>query len=256
MRYLLLSSLCFGLAALTVQESQGQQDSASALSNQSVGAQLRAFDAGTITFDELFQNPAQKWCEAVAAYYEAGTNEITTKMKLPIARCMIRMERYKDSAKLAGDYTKVYPRDVQGWTILGWSQSAMKDYKEAVESLTRAVKLGDDESYVALGANALGADRDGVLRDIVVPHLLALKDRSSIPKDKRLEMRTVLVACAAKLDKEDIFVSALRGAKAEEIVAYPDLAKIVKQCWEQFHSPESREIRRKIEQAAQSKGNQ
>ena len=256
MQSVLLLSLSLVLGTLSAQENRGPQDGASARPDQSIREQLQAFDAGALSLDGLFQNPTRGWCETVAAYYEAGTNEITIKMKLPISRCLAFIDRPVEAAKVAAEYTRAFPKDVRGWRVLGASEMATESYKEAVEAWAMAAKLGDDQNYVALGFAAIAVDRDDLIRDIVVPHLLVQKDRSIYSESKKIEMRSVLIASAAKLDKEEIFLDALRNVKPSDIASSPDLLNTVKQCWGRFHSPESRQIRRSIEQAIQERASQ
>ena len=102
------------------------------------------------------------------------TNEVTTKMKLPIAKSYAVWARDLQSAELAQDYVDTYSNDWRGWRVLGGSKLMMKSYSEAVDALTKAARLGDDGNYSGLGAAALMADRLDVFRSIALPHLLVI----------------------------------------------------------------------------------
>src|SRR5690349_4166845 len=130
MQSVLLLSLSLVLGTLSAQENRGPQDGASARPEQSIREQLQAFDAGALSLDGLFQNPTRAWCETVAAYYEAGTNEITFKMKLPVARCYVFLDPPREAARVAAQYTQAYPKDFRGWRVLRASTFAIKSYKE------------------------------------------------------------------------------------------------------------------------------
>ena len=216
-----------------------------------VQRRLEAFEHGKTTLENITDNP--EWTLQFIAYYSSRTNDVTTKMKLPISRSFAVWSKYPEAANLAQDYINVYSNDWRGWRVLGGAKLVMGSYNEAISALTNAARLGDEANYVGLGMAALAANRLDVLDSIVVPHLLILKnDGARFSKKERLEMRGVLVAYALQANKEEIFVKAIEDVDVNDIVSQEQLkAKVVRGC-EQFKSKDLDKICQQIKAASQS----
>jgi len=208
---------------------------------------LRAFEMGKLSLDELSALP--NICDDLADFYFAHTNEVTTKMKLPISRCFAALKKYSEASTLAHDYVAVYSNDWHGWRIVGGANLMLKSYEDALVALTNAVRLGDEGNYVALGLAAIPLKRVDVLKSMVVPHLLELKDSGEI--SDRLDMIGVLVVYALLEGREDIFIKALEGLKSEDVkylIAREDTVKeSVMLGWKQFHPKKLQSLCQEIE---------
>jgi hypothetical protein len=211
---------------------------------------LVAFESGKLSLEEL---TASNNCDDLLTFYFAHTNEVTTKMKLPISRCFAGLGKYSEASNLAHDYVTVYSNDWHGWRIIGGSKLMLKSYEEAIAALTNAVRLGDEENYVGLGLAALGTNRLDILQSIVVPHLLERKDSGEI--NKRLDMIGILVTYSLIEGREDVFVKALEGLRVEDVSTVVERDDILKHSivagWKQFHPKKVEPLCREVEKRMQ-----
>lgn len=234
---------------------EGQILSPTRSDNAEVRQKLEAFDKGDLSLDDTAPN-SPEWCKKVVAYYFLHTNDISAKMKLPISRCFVVLNDFPETAKLAAEYVNVYSNDWRGWSMLGGAKLMMDSYNDAIAAMTNAIRLGDEKNYAGLGAAALKMQRMDILRDTVVPHLLLLKDDvQKYSKQKRLEMREVLVGYAINADKRDVFLKTLEGVDINDILSLPDLNNLVTLACEQFSGKEIDKIRQELKAAEASNSN-
>jgi hypothetical protein len=218
-----------------------------------VQQKLKAFENGTMSLDDVTISSSSDWCKKVVAYYFSHTNEVSIKMKLPISRCFAILSDYPEAARLSSEYVNTYSNDYRGWRILGGAELQMSSYNEAIVAMTNAMRLGDKENYDGLGIAALAAHRTDILRDIVVPHLLVLKDdEKRFSKKERLEMRQVLVAYSLDTDKKNVFVKALEGVDVNDILLQADLKNFVTLGCERFKGKDIDKIREELKAAEAS----
>jgi hypothetical protein len=240
-RLLILSIYLLGIGGFS-QSAQNADYSAA-----DTKAKLKAFEMGKLSLDDLSALP--NICDDLANFYFAHTNEVTTKMKLPISRCFAALKKYSEAATLASDYVAVYSNDWHGWRIVGGAKLMLKSYEDALAALTNAVRLGDEGNYVAVGLAAIPLKRVDVLKSMVVPHLLELKDSGEI--SHRLDMIGILVVYALLEGREDVFIKALEGLKSEDIkylIAREDNVKeSVMVGWKQFHPKKVKSLCEEIE---------
>jgi hypothetical protein len=211
-----------------------------------VKQKLMLFEKDQITLTNLTDSP--DGCLKIMTYFLTHTNEVTTKMKLPISRSFANWSKYPEAAKLAQEYLNVYSNDWRGWRVLGGTKVLMKSYDEAIVALTNAIRLGDDENYIALGGAALAVERMDVFESMVAPHLLVmLDDTKRYTEEKRFEMRGVLLAYALNVKKQGIFVKAADGFDAKDILANEGLRDQIAYGCEMFKGKDIDKIRQKLE---------
>ena len=210
-----------------------------------VKQKLNSFDRGEITLEEATEPGGEAWGRKVVEYYSTHTNDVTTKMKLPISRCCAALSMYLEAANLASDYVQVYSNDWRGWKILGGANSFMGNYEQALAAATNSLRLGDEGSYVPVAMLALHLDRLDLVRGIV-PHLLELKNSKPPQKIKPLDAVAALVLYSLKADQRDIFIEALDGISAKDILSRDDLKQLVTGGCDKFEGKEIDKIRQEV----------
>ncbi len=216
-----------------------------------VRQQLQAFDRGEITLEETTEPGGESGCQKLVAYHLMHTNDVTTKMKLPISRRYGAMGKYQDAVRLAQEYVGVYSNDWHGWRILGSANLFMNNFNAALHAYTNAVRLGDDLSYAALGLAALKTDRLDIVSNMV-PRLVALKTSKLTSRNQSLQLATDLVIYSLRTNQKDLFMKAVEGFDPKEILAHDDVAFLVKQGCEQFKGGETDRLCQKLETAGKS----
>jgi len=200
-----------------------------ALSDQEstyIRQRLESYDKGDTDYDQLFGQEPKNTCNSLAAYYFEHTNHITLKMKLPISRSLGVTHHFKEAASLATEYLSIYTNDWRGWRVLGLSKCSLKDYNGAVDALTNAASLGDDENYFALVGAAISANRVHDV-DNYVTAILKRRYQSETAEDERLDLVTVLTVYANKANRPDILLRGLRGISAKQIASRWALKQLV-----------------------------
>ena len=91
-----------------------------------------------------------------------------------------------------------------------------------------------------------------VLKEIVVPHLLVSIRSKGLTQDERLEMVMVLTAYAVKAEREEVFVKALDGVDAKQIMSRNDLKQFVSVGCGLFKSQEVSKLCAELEAAKES----
>jgi hypothetical protein len=211
-----------------------------------VGQKLEAYESGKLTLDELTLNGGEESRRELIGYYQLHSNHVTLKMKLPVSRCFAAFNRYEEAAKLSAEYVRVYSKDWRGWKILGGANFLMGDVNAAIGALTNSARLGDDGSYAALGLAALNAERLDVFRDII-SHLLILKRSKSTSEVNPLDIVMLLVGYSLRVNQQDLFIKALDGVDAKQILSRDDLKQLVTTGCERFKGKDVDRIRQEIE---------
>jgi hypothetical protein len=215
-----------------------------------VAKNLDSFDNGSATLDSL--TGSQEGTMRILEYYVMHTNEVTTKMKLPIAKSYAVWGKYPEAAELAQDYVGTYSNDWRGWRVLGGSKVAMKSYNEAVDALTKAERLGDNGNYSALGGAALMADRLDVFESIALPHLLMLaNDTKGFPERERNQMRGLLIVYALRTENESIFLKAIDKVNMRDISQWEELKNLIAQGCARFNGSDIDTIRKELQAATE-----
>jgi hypothetical protein len=250
MKALILQFLILGLATAAFAQ---DLPSFSITTNQEadVKQKLEAYENGKLTLDELTLNGGAELAQQLIAYYLSHTNDVTVKMKLPISRCFAGFDRYQEAARLAADYVQIYSNEWRGWKILGVANLKMLNYSEAVEALTNSARLGDDGSYTPLAFAALQTDNLNVVRNII-PHLLALKNSKQTSPYDQLSAVGLLVIYSLKADEQSVFVKALGGVSAKQIMSRTDLTQLINEGCERFKGADIDKIRQEMESATSS----
>jgi hypothetical protein len=250
MKLLILLSSIFGLA-IAVFADDLQNFSITTNQAAEVKQKLEAFEKGTMTLKELTENDGDAGRQELIDYYLSHTNDVSVKAKLPISRCFAILDKYQQAAQLAAEYVQVYSNDWHGWKILGFANLTMGNYSAAVAALTNSARLGDEYSYDLLAFAALKIDRLDIVSNLV-QHLLVLKKREPPPEAVPLDIVIVLVIYSLKANQQDIFVKALDGVSAKQILSRDDLPQGVKAGCERFKGKDIDKIRQEMESAASS----
>ncbi len=210
---------------------------------------LSGFDKNILTLEQVTEKGGAEWGGKILDYYLSHSNEVTLKMKLPISRCFAAFGKYPEAAELARDYVNVYSNDWRGWDILGGAKLMMGSHGEALWAMTNAVRLGDKKNYPSLGAAALATDRLDVFQEMVLQPLLTLKRAKETPKTDRLDLVGMLLVYGLKTDQKDVFVKALDGISAAEIIDRDDIKELVEKGCKQFTAKETKTLCDKIAEA-------
>jgi hypothetical protein len=210
---------------------------------------LEAFEKEAMTLKELTEKDGDAGRQELIDYYLSHTNDVSVKAKLPISRCFAIMENYQQATRLAAEYVQVYSNDWHGWKILGTAHMFIGSNNAAVRELTAAAKLGDDYSYAPLAFTALQIDRLDIVSNLV-QRLLVLKKQEPPPEAGQLDIVTVLVIYSLKADQKEVFIKALEGVSAKQILSRDDLPQGVKAGCERFNGKAIDKIRAEMETAA------
>lgn len=212
---------------------------------------LQAFAEGRIPFAsvEIDDNKEDR-LEAIR-YFESRSNGVPDQAKIVLSKCYFLERDFTNALRLANDYTKSYSNDWRGWSMVGAASVKLDDLRNAVRAYTNAVMLGDEDSYAPLAVAAVASDRLDIVRDIV-PHLLILKQAPRTPQNFRMQITGALVMYSINANQEDVFVKALEGISAEEILSREDITKAVILGWREFHSAKVRPL---CEEVQRKRGN-
>ncbi|HEX5222343.1 MAG TPA: hypothetical protein VFZ59_22510 [Verrucomicrobiae bacterium] len=209
---------------------------------------LEAYEASKLSFDEISGTvnvTNMALLTNMTAYFRMRSNDVTTKMLLPISRCFVIVGEYSDARALAQRYLNVHSNDCRGWNILFVANDNAESYDAAVQTGTNALSFGCEENLPALGAAALRVHRTDVLENLVIPRMLAKKD-SDPDSQYRQEMRTFLAYYSVISTNETLFVKALRGVKRNDVGPGSDLGRCIKEGCELFKTKEAERICREL----------
>ncbi len=212
-----------------------------------VREKLEKYVEGKLTLEEA--TDGEEWGKKVIAYHLAGTNEVSVKMKLPIARCYAIFSSYTNAARLASEYVNVYTNDVRGWDLLAGAKIAQRSFDEAVAAGTNAIRLGSQRNLALLGGAALAIDRMDVLESMIVPRLLVLKDVAGTPDEEKGPMINTLVVYSLNANKKEVFVKAIEGVDAALILSDHRLKRNVELGCEYFETKESEKLYNQIKRS-------
>lgn len=214
------------------------------LNAEDIKQKLELYEMGKMTLNELSDDSEN--CQGLMDYYFSHTNEISVRSKLPISRCFVAYGEYHQAIKLALDYVQVYSNDWHAWKILGGANLSLGNFDTAINYLTNSARLGDENSYIPLSFAALKIDRLDIVSNLV-PHLLILKNEKPPPETKPLDLVLILSLYGVNGDQQEIFLKALDGVTAKQILSREDLANIVKFGCEQFKGENIQKIARSLE---------
>lgn len=152
---------------------------------------------------------------------------------------------------LAEEYANVYSNDMDGLEILGYSYVGLNDTNKAIQVYSRAVKLGDNDSYEPLAGLAVTSGRLDIVQELL-PKLMALKDDRQTPKTGKLHLISILLVYSMKADKKEIFIKTLDGENMKEMLQ-DDVVKLnLTTGCEFFEGQDIDKIRQEMEAAGKS----
>lgn len=218
----------------------------------SVEDKLKGFENRSVSLEELTEEGGAPLRQEIVRYYTNHINRVSVKAKLVVSRCFALEHDFQSAAQLAEEYIAVYTNDYRGWRILGGASSLLDRNDRAFEAYKKAVALGDETCYVPLAGAALDLNRLDAVREIV-PQLLRLKTSKEPPKFVKLEIIGVLALYARKAEDKDVFLKALDGEKAEDILSRDDIAATVDKTCQKFQATEVEAICQKVHEAVQRK---
>jgi hypothetical protein len=210
-----------------------------------VRTKLEAYSAGKLTLDEV-SNGGEEWCKKVIIYHLNYSNEVSLKMKLPIAKCYALGGIFTNATQLTIEYMRVYTNDARGWDLLFATKCALGSFEEGFAAGTNAIHLGCDKNLVAIAGVALKLKRLDALEGTLVPRLFLLKDENKTSPDDRRETINMLVVYSLQADKKDVFIRALEGVDSATILADPRFKRNVEIGCKLFDSKETEKIRELI----------
>jgi hypothetical protein len=223
-----------------------------------IKAKLDAYDKGTLSSKELYESPFGMTdpCRGYIGYYLLHTNEMSVKIKLVISRCYIEFYMFPEAAKLAEQYVNVYSNDIDGLEILGYSYGALiyggSNYvSNAIQVYSRAVKLGDKDSYEPLAGLALKADRLDII-EAIIPQLMALKQAKKTSEYNKINLTTTLLIYSIKANRKDIFIKTLEGVDMKKILQDDDIKLDVTSGCKYFEGADIDKIREEMESTTSS----
>jgi len=243
LRYLLLIRLILFVESVQAQKYYMAQEDLI-----EVRRRLTDYAKGAITLEQVVEPDGEEWGKKLIGFYVLRTNEVSAKMKLPIARAYSSFGSYSNSVQLASDYLAVYTNDARGWDVLSGAHLMQRSYNEALAAGTNAIRLGSERNIAGVGGIALHTERMDVLEGVIVPRLLVLKGDSSTAADSKQSMLSVLVAYSLKAKKKEIFVKALEGVDAKLIIADPKLKANVELGCEYFDAKETEKLCSRLKQ--------
>lgn len=239
-----MKTLCLFIISAFVLQVKADSSKLSEKELADVRQRLEAYDKGTLSFDEIsggvnVSNLAR--LTNMTVYFQTRSNDITTKMLLPISRSFVIVGGYSEGALLAKEYLNVYSNDCRGWYVLWAANERAGSYKEAFEAGTNAIKFGCEKNLAVTGADALRVGRVDVVENLLVPRMLARKD-SEPDESSRREIITFLVYYSANTTNEALYIKALRGAKPTDVKASPELRRCINTGCQIFKTKEAEQI--------------
>jgi hypothetical protein len=208
-------------------------------------SELQAFEKDQVTLEEISAPDDKEWGHKLVLFFETHTNEVTTKMKLPISRCYGAMGNDSAAARLAEDYVTVFSNDWHGWRVIGSANLDMGDIGVSVDAYTKAVQLGDDGSCAPLAFTSMKIGRLDIVKNIL-PRLYSLKKSKPTRYVRTLDVVTALVLYSLRANQEDIFVKALDGVSMRDILSRDDLQFLVRQGCKQFNGKDIDKISQEL----------
>jgi tetratricopeptide (TPR) repeat protein len=201
----------------------------SATEANQIKTKLDAYEKGTLCIKELYESPFGMTdpCRGYIGYYLLHTNEVSVKQKLVFSRCYIEFCMFPEAAKLAEEYLSVYSNNISGLEILGYSYAGLiyngsNNWDRAIQVYSRAVKLGDKDSYEPLAGLALKDNQLDVIEKII-PQLLSLSKSTNTPDVNKINIITILIGYSMKADQKDVFIKTLEGINMEKILQDNDV---------------------------------
>jgi hypothetical protein len=207
-------------------------------SDTAVALELKEFELGWISLDELAERDGTAGRQRILDYFE--THPVTTSltMKLAVSHCYAMEGRYSEAAALAEQYVGVYSNDYRGWRIIGSANLQLNLVEKGFWGYTNAVILGGaPDACAELGAAALKHDRLDLAHG-VVPQLLEQRYDGSLSIDHRAQVLAMLADYAVRSGESNVFLAAVTNLPVAEFETRPEAAHAVLQACEEFASPQ------------------
>jgi tetratricopeptide (TPR) repeat protein len=216
MKMLILQFLILGLATAAFAD---DLQNFSITTNQAAVTEqkLKDYENGRLNLEDFGENVTNAEWQQLIGYYLLHTNDISTKAKLPVARCYAQFQMIPQAMKLGEEYANVYSNDWRAWRLLGYCYEVMNYTNEAIRAYSNAARLGHKLSYEQLAGFAIKSGQLNVVGDIV-PQLLALKEAKEIPEEDKFSLITILLAYSMKTDQKEIFIKTLEGTDMGKIL--------------------------------------
>jgi len=219
-------------------------------SNQAsiIGQRLNDYENGKLDLQYFGEKAGIDVWRELIGYYLLHTNNISTKAKLPVARCYAQFHLIAQATELGEEYVNVYSNDWRGWRLLGYCYDITDSPDKAILAYSNSARLGPKLGYEQLAGCAMRNNRWDVVKNIV-PQLLALKKAGEMPKEDRFSLITILIGYSLKTDREDIFIETLEGENVSEIAENDSIRQDITTGCGVFQGPEIDKIRKELELA-------
>ncbi len=251
MRLLILNVLAVFISANALLAVDLQFFSITANQAAEVKQTLDAFENGKLTLQDLNENAGTEGCRKLAGYYLLHTNEITTKAKLPIGRSFAGFNLFPEATNLGAQYVTVFSNDWRGWRLLGAAYNSLNLSNESIHAYSKAVKLGDNDSFASLAQVALRYNRLDLVKDML-PQLFALKDNPQTPEKNKLNLISTLIIYSARARQKDVFIKTLEGEDMKQILQNWMVKNNVRAGCKVFKGEDIDKIRQAVEAASAS----
>ena len=176
------------------------------------------FENGTFSLEDMNEKAGVEGNRELIGYYLSHSNDIPTKVKLPVGRSFAGFNMFPEAVELGTQYVSVYSNDWHGWRLLGAVYDSLSLSNKSVHAYGNAVRLGGREGeYEALAAVAIKYNRLDVVRGMI-PQLMAMKNAKETPVDSKLHLISILLAYSMKVDDREIFIATLKGENMDDIL--------------------------------------
>ncbi|MCO5050770.1 MAG: hypothetical protein M9920_00490 [Verrucomicrobiae bacterium] len=213
---------------------------------------LEQYADGKLTLEQATKFSGEDTTLKMISFYLSNSNNMTVKMKLPIARTYALCGLFSQAADLAQLYVNTYTNDWKGWDLLGGAKLMLERNDEAFVAATNVLRLGSDRNITAGAYLALKNDRLDVYESMMLNRMLALKDSKTnsvgdvLDEKDRLDTVTSLVAYSLKAKKGKVFARAIQGVTLKQIKSREDLQTIVEAGCEMFSSKETEDLCKRL----------
>ena len=208
-------------------------------SDTAVALELKEFELGWISLDELVERDGAAGRQRILDYFETHSVSTSLPMKLAVSHCYALAGRHSEAAALAEQYVGVYSNDYRGWRILGRANLQLNLVDQGFWGYTNAViRGGAPDACAELGAAALKHDRLDLARG-VVPQLLAQRYDGSLSMDHRAQVLAILADYAVRSGESNTFLAAVTNLPDAEFETRPEAAHAVLRACEEFASPQA-----------------
>lgn len=213
---------------------------------------LEKYEAGKLTLEQTTEFSGEDTTLKMISFYLSNSNNMTHKMKLPVARTYALCGLFPQAADLAQLYVNAYTNDWVGWNVLGGAKLMLKRYDEAFFAMTNVIRLGSDRNINTVAGLALKFDRLDVFEGMMLNRLFVLKDSKTnsvgdvFDEKDRLDTVKSLVAYSLKAKKGEVFAQAIQGVSLKQIKSRGDLQTYVEAGCEMFSSKETEDLCKRL----------